>query len=84
MDLKQVIEWREVQDGWAINLGNGASALIQVKRKGGVAYVLAVSGACDTVAEAQERLEQLATRLDESQPIGANSERLPAVNREPF
>ena len=54
--------WRETQNGWTITLAEGVSANIQTTRKG-CRYNFMISGAAETVAEAQARLEELAAKV---------------------
>jgi len=56
--------WRETQGGWTIALGPGASANIQLTKRGEVRWTLLLSGSAETIAEAQARLEDLAFRLE--------------------
>ena len=54
--------WRETQDGWAVSPFDGATANIQVARKG-VRWNLMMTGSVETIAEAQDRLEYLVSKL---------------------
>jgi len=63
MNPVQASAWRETQGGWTIALGPGASANIQLTRKGEVRWTLLLSGSADTIAEAQARLEEIAGRI---------------------
>ena len=55
--------WRETQGGWTIALGPGASANIQLTKRGEVRWTLLLSGSAETIAEAQARLEEIAGRI---------------------
>ncbi len=55
--------WRETANGWTHRPGPGAVCSIQLMKRGGVAWVLNISGKCETIAEAQELLERLVGKL---------------------
>ena len=54
--------WRETQDGWAVSPFDGATANIQVTRKG-VRWNLMLTGSVETIAEAQNEIEYLVSKI---------------------
>ena len=56
------MEWREINNGWAVKLAEGVTGSIQLTRKG-VRWNLMLGGNCETVVEAQEKLEALVGKL---------------------
>ena len=63
--------WRETQNGWTISIAEGVSANIQITRKGGVRWNMLLSGAADTIAEAQKRLKELAIMIKDGGGMAA-------------
>ena len=66
--IASCVAWRETQNGWTVSLAEGVSANIQITRNGGVRWNMLLSGAAETIAEAQERLEELASKLGVDAP----------------